>query len=287
MDWFTYVLAATLIYGVINFLYKVGAENGFQSLHLVNIQSVTVTLIAGIIMISRGNTPQDIRALLFFAALNSFFWAGGTSLKISAMKHIPANIAMPLNKLNSVFVIMIGLLFFGDSPSPKQYCGIALSTLTLFLLAKNNGVSGEEKSKSRRKGIIYILIAAVAIALSMTVGKLAAMKVEKIPYIFFSYAMASAFTFIGRKYIMRPPKTASSKSKLTALGIAIGILNIAGYYLMLKAWSTGPISLVQGILSQTMVITLILSSIVYKEKFTIKITAALILSIIASLLIKG
>ncbi|MCD6310900.1 MAG: EamA family transporter, partial [Elusimicrobia bacterium] len=63
--------------------------------------------------------------------------------------------------------------------------------------------------------------------------------------------------------------------------------NITGYYMMLKAWSTGPLSLVQGIISLTMVISIILSATAYKEKFTLRIAVALTLSILAAFLIKG
>ena len=71
------------------------------------------------------------------------------------------------------------------------------------------------------------------------------------------------------------------------LGITIGLLNIAGYYLVLTAWSRGPLSLIQGILSTTMIITILLSRIAYRERFNWKNILAVILSLLAVLLIKG
>jgi len=291
MNWFTYALGATFIYGVINFLYKVAAECGFKSFHLVNIQSFTVAVLAGAILFSSGAQFPDAGAVLFYAGINSFFWALGTSFKISAMKHIPANVAMPLNKLNSVFVILIGIIFFADKPSLRQTAGMVLAVITLIMLSqKSASVKAElSDSKSHKRGVLYILVAAAAIALSMTTGKLAAMNVEKLPYIFLSYTLAAAYTFAARKFFFRGEKSGSSdkKTKLVLLGITLGALNITGYYLILKAWSTGPLSLVQGIISLTMIITIILSSIFYKEKFTPRIAVALALSVLAAFLIKG
>ncbi len=289
MNWFTYAVGATFIYGVINFLYKVGAECGFRSFHLVNIQSVTVAVIAGAILLSSGAQFPDTGAVLFYAGINSFFWALGTSFKISAMKHIPANVAMPLNKLNSVFVMLIGIIFFADKPSLRQSAGMILAVITLIMLSQKSVEAVPSQFKSHKRGVIYILIAAVAIALSMTTGKLAAMNVEKLPYIFLSYLMAAAYTFAARKFFFREkePVSSNKKTKLVLLGIALGALNIAGYYLILKAWSTGPLSLVQGIISLTMIITIILSAVIYKEKFTPRIAVALALSMLAAFLIKG
>ncbi|MDO9513599.1 MAG: EamA family transporter [Elusimicrobiota bacterium] len=291
MNWFTYALGATLIYGVINFLYKVGAECGFRSFHLVNIQSVTVAVIAGAILLLSGARFPDTAAVLFYAAINSFFWAAGTSFKISAMKHIPANVAMPLNKLNSVFVMLIGIIFFADKPSLRQSAGMVLAVITLIMLSQKNASehAANPGSKSHRRGVIYILIAGFAIALSMTTGKLAAMNVEKLPYIFVSYLIAAGYTFAARKFFLRGEETIcrGKKIKIILLGIALGALNTAGYYMMLKAWSDGPLSLVQGIVSLTMIITIILSAAVYKEKFTPRIAVALALAVLSAVLIKG
>jgi len=291
MNWFTYALGATFIYGVINFLYKVGAECGFRSFHLVNIQSVTVAVLAFAFLILSGSQFPDAGTVLFYAGINSFFWALGTSCKISAMKHIPANVAMPLNKLNSVFVMLIGIIFFADKPSLRQSAGMILAVITLIMLSKKTDAvkTARDNAKSHKRGVIYILIAAVAIALSMTTGKLAAMNVEKLPYIFLSYLMAALYTFAARKFFFRSekPLPSNKKIKLVLLGITLGGLNITGYYMMLKAWSTGPLSLVQGIVSLTMVISIILSAAAYKEKFTPRIAVALTLSILAAFLIKG
>jgi len=291
MTWFTYALGATFIYGIINFLYKVAAECGFRSFHLVNIQSVTVAVIAGAILFSSGAQFPDAGAVLFYAGINSFFWALGTSFKISALKHIPANVAMPLNKLNSVFVMLIGIIFFADKPSLRQSAGMILAVITLIMLSQKSAPvkDSPSDSKSHKHGVTYILVAAVAIALSMTTGKLAAMNVEKLPYIFLSYLMAGSYTFAARKFFFHREKALPSakKRKLIFLGITLGALNITGYYMILKAWSTGPLSLVQGIISLTMIITIILSSIFYKEKFTPRIAVALALSMLAAFLIKG
>ncbi|MEA2082040.1 MAG: GRP family sugar transporter [Elusimicrobiota bacterium] len=291
MNWFTYALGATFIYGIINFLYKVGAECGFRSFHLVNIQSVTVAVLAFAVLLLSGSQFPDTGTVLFYAGINSFFWALGTSCKISAMKHIPANIAMPLNKLNSVFVMLIGIIFFADRPSLRQAAGMVMAVITLIMLSQKNAVvkTARDDSKSHRQGVIYILVAAVAIALSMTTGKLAAMNVEKLPYIFFSYLMAATYTFGARKFFLRSEKPLNSnkKTKLVLLGISLGVLNITGYYMMLKAWSTGPLSLVQGIISLTMIISILLSSLFYREKFTPRIAVALVLSMLAAFLIRG
>ena len=131
-----------------------------------------------------------------------------------------------------------------------------------------------------------ILTAAVCMALTMTVGKIASTKVLKLNYMFISYSLAFLFTSAARKFIIPSPKRPVGFG-FAALGAAAGVLNFLGYWLVLTAWSRGPLSLIQAILSTTMVITIILAAIFYGEKFTPRNVLAIILSLTAVLLIKG
>ena len=125
MNWFYAILSATFIYGVINFLYKIGAAKKYPSASIVNIQAATVALLSLGAVIASKSQFADLKLLLILAVLNSFFWSAGTVLKISALKKIPVNVAMPINKLNSIFVIIIGLIFSETGPlcaSRPEFC---------------------------------------------------------------------------------------------------------------------------------------------------------------------
>ena len=69
-------------------------------------------------------------------------------------------------------------------------------------------------------------------------------------------------------------------------GIIIGILNFSGYFMVLSAFETGPLSLIQGISSNSFIIPVVLSIFVFKEKFSYKNAVVVILAVLSILLIK-
>ncbi|MEA3506335.1 MAG: EamA family transporter [Elusimicrobiota bacterium] len=305
MNWFPFVVAATFTYGFINFIYKISAHYGYSSLRLLNFQALTISVVSGIMVLSRARGINGLNSLLILAAINSLFFTAGTTLKITSLKFIPVNVAMPLGKLKTVFVMIIGLVVFADNPSFRQIAGMVLALATVFMLATPSGkkMTVEEKN-IHLKGILLILTAAAAIAISITAGKIASSgelfnveKVDKLTYIWLSYTLVFIYTYISKKFILKTGDRRKchvrcdvfkgAPARLVLLGAAAGVLNFGGYYLILKAWEYGPLSLVQGIFSLSMVITIIFAAIIYKEKFTpLKITA-IISAIIAALLIKG
>ncbi len=291
MTWFFYVLLATFIYGLINILYKLGTRRNYSGLKLLHFQALAVSIISLGTLVYTENLLVDtgtLKYLIIFAGLNSFFFASGTVLKITALRYIPVNIAMPLDKLNSVFVILIGIIFLGERPELRQYLGMLLAFFTVLLLS-STGKSKTAKDKERRgKGIMIIVTAALVVSFSITVGKLASTRVPKINYIFLSYTLVFIYTYLTKKFIINPqPVYKDIKIGIIFLGSTIGLLNFTGYYFILKAWELGPLSLVQGIFSLSMVVSIIMARLFYNEKFTVKIVLAIITAFIAVFLIKG
>ncbi len=289
MNWFPYVVAATVTYGFINFIYKISAHYGYSSLRMLNFQALTISIISGLIVFFRSPGLDNLNYLLILAAVNSLFFTAGTTLKITSLKFIPVNVAMPLGKLKTVFVMAIGLVFFGDTPSIKEGAGMVLALATVFMLAKPSGKKMNAAQKEiHLNGVFLILSAAAAIAISITAGKIASGKIDKITYIWLSYTLVFIYTYISKRFIVKTGNVfKGAAGRLISLGAAAGVLNLWGYYLILKAWEYGPLSLVEGIFSLSMVITIIFAAVIYKEKFTPIKILAIVSAIIAALLIKG
>ena len=72
---------------------------------------------------------------------------------------------------------------------------------------------------------------------------------------------------------------------MAGFGVAIGALNYAGYFLVLQAFGSGPISLSQAIFSSSIVVPILLTRWVYGEKLTPLRWAALGLALLSVVLI--
>jgi drug/metabolite transporter (DMT)-like permease len=270
MDWFIITVLATLIYGTMNFSYKIAASAGCSSNRVLNAASLTVSLISLTIILFNYNITyfDNTGKIILFALINGTFFGIGNLSKQNALKHIPANLAFPISKLNAVFVIIISIFIFSEEPNMSQYIGIFFSFVILFILQGSRGFNNE-KISIKNIGFLFALLSAVCTAISITTGKIAASEVNKLTYICLSYFIVFIYTtiIIKKKIVTTNPKI---KYKGIKFGIFAGILNFTGYYFLLIAFEKGKLAVIQGIFSTSIMIPIILSVIFFKEKFDLR-----------------
>jgi len=271
-------------------LYKVSAEKGYSSDRLVNVVGLTVASLSFLALVITESDPLALftKPVLTFAAFNGMFYALGSLSKFGALKKAPASIVFPLNRLNTVLVMLIGILYFHEIPRPIQIPGIFLGLGVLVLITLEQRKSLVSGNRTVLLGGMLALIAAVFTSLSMTVGKLMAdTSSNRLAYICASYTLVFLFTLGKQSVAQRGVRWIPElfDIKLCGYGAAIGALNFVGYFLVLQAFGSGPISLSQGIFSSSILIPIFLSRWVYQEKLTPIRLAALVCAILSVIFI--
>ncbi len=284
--WLTYSLFATLFYGMLNFLYKVAAEKKYLNQAVILISASSVVISSAVIILIQGTGFSEILPALPYAAANGTLFAIGALAKFKALTLAPASVVFPVNKSNVLFVIIIGILFFNEAPRLNQWAGIGTSILVLILISSEQfKISGSHTLK----GIFFAVFAALCTSFSMTAGKLASVSVDRTTYILLSYSIVvliSLFSYL--KFTTRKEKEKTFKrSGIFIIGGMIGVLNFAGYGLVLKAFAAGSMSLVQPIFALSILIPIFLSAAIYKEKLTLIRILSIGLSLASVLLIKN
>lgn len=272
-------------------MYKIAAHHNCSSHKIIKISAVTISILSLIIVIITASPFTNFKMLFFFALINSFFFGMGSIIKIQSLKYIPTSFAFPITKLNAILLIIYALILFNDRPTVLQWVGIGTSIFVLAYISfniKSENKKTKIKDKKQLTGILFALLAAFATSISMLTGKYASTEVPKINFIFISYTMVIVYTVIINKFVVKKDqkKKNSDSKKVILFGIIIGLLNFAGYYLVLSAFATGPLSLIQGISSNSFIIPIVLSVIFLKEKFTYKNAIVVALSILSIILIK-
>jgi drug/metabolite transporter (DMT)-like permease len=290
MNWFYIAIFATIIYGGINFMYKLAAVHKLASHKILNKSATTVSLLSLVLVLITKSPFTEIYQILFFAIINSTFFGLGTISKIQSLKYIPTSYAFPITKMNSVFLIIFGIFIFHDKPNVNQWIGIVISISILAYISFNIKTEKLEikDKKQQNIGFLLAILAALSTSISMLTGKFASSVVPKLNYIFISYTLVMIYTIIINKTYYKNAEISNKthKNKTSLFGVIIGILNFAGYYLVLNAFEKGPLSLIQGINSNSFIIPIILSIIIFKEKFTYKNAIVVIWSVASVLLIK-
>ena len=282
-NWFIMGLLATVLYGTMNFLYKLAAQKGYQGTSLINSVALTVALFAGGFTFITHSSFGNLRLLLLFSLLNSSFFAIGLLAKYLALKSAPTSYVLPIGKLNVPITILLAIIFLQERLESLQWLGLFLALSMLFLINFDLKKSSIQTQPQLKKGILLALVCAVFTGGSIFVGKLAAGNVPIASYIFVSYLFVSLSTAIIHRFVLKLP----FEKKSLKFGIPIGLLNLAGYSCILLAFKSGPLSIIQGIFSTSFIIPIFLSVLLLKESFNWRKGAIVLIAIIALLLFKS
>ena len=284
--WLVYSLTATLFYGVLNFLYKVSAEKKLPTQAVVFVSAFSVVISTAVTITITEGSLEFFNQALPYAAVNGTLFAFGALAKFRALKLAPASVVFPVNKSNVLFVIVIGLVFFKEMPTMRQWSGVFAAILVLALISYEQ-IRGTRITQLH--GIGFALLAALCTSFSMTAGKLASLHTDRLTYILISYSIVTVISLVLYRTRVQEKKrsTAFKNPLLFILGGGIGVLNFAGYNLVLKAFAEGSMALVQPVFALSILIPIFLSAIIYRERLTLIRAVSIALSLASILLIKS
>ncbi len=284
--WFFYALLATVIYGVIAFLYKKAGEHNLSTIRVINRSSIIVVFISLLFVIfQKGDYFWGVSTI--YAFFNATFFSVAAIFQMHALKFAPTSYVLPVEKFNNVIVIALSISVLSERPSLIQWGGIVLSFIAIGAIVwaiKND--KGE--IISLKKGLTFSFISAIGSGFSIFTGKLASNEVSTMPYIFISYSFVMIYTFLISIILRKKSKNEKTKLFIPSdkYGFLIGVLNFFGYYSILTAFSKGPLSLIQAIFSVSMVISILMAVVFLKEPFDKKKGIVLAIAMIAVILIK-
>ena len=218
------------------------------------------------------------------SVINAVTFLAATIFKIEALKQIATNIAYPIIRLSTVLVVIFGVIFFNERLTFFQGLGIILSLAVIVLVAGQNK-NNKNKDINFRRGLTLTLFALVAGAAATTAVKFAAVGVNLLGFMFVSYTLNTFFSFMIRNKLQTDREDSSQKNALI-LGLAIGIANFIGFFVLLKAYTVGPLSIIAPIISLSFVFVIILSAVIYKERLDTQRVIGIILAIFAIILMK-
>eukprot|EP00831_Metopus_contortus_P036459 TRINITY_DN28847_c0_g1_i1.p1 TRINITY_DN28847_c0_g1~~TRINITY_DN28847_c0_g1_i1.p1 ORF type:complete len:305 (-),score=24.82 TRINITY_DN28847_c0_g1_i1:403-1317(-) len=218
MNWLFYTICTMILYGFVNFMYKVAASNNCPSHIILNKSALIVSILSLFGFILTANKFDNYFWIIVFALINSTFFALGIIAKMISLKKTSSSIIFPITKLNSVFLIVFAIFIFKESPLLNQWLGIALSFFMLFFISFNLTEEKDNKntySKEGQKwGIFYAILAALSTSVSMLTGKLASTRVPLLSYMLLSYSLVYLNTlWINKFFIKTKFKTKEEKKQ--------------------------------------------------------------------------
>lgn len=278
-NWYLLSIVALVLMGTQRFLYKVSAESQCPTAWTTFAFMVTVTVISVIFFLMVGEPVLDHKMLWVTALWNSAAFVLGTITHIEALKHIPSSIAYPAIRLNLVLVIFFSIFYLKEQVSPYQVAGMIVAAGVIVLLTRE-AEKGERAHGNVRKGLILVFISVACGAMASISSKFAALHTNKLAFMALSYFMGSLFA-LGLTGRMKAGEVKEKRKEAVVIGMAMGLINFAGFYVFLKALAVGPLSIVVSVTGMHFVIAVVLSVILYREKITFTRALGIVLTVVS------
>ena len=269
-------------------LAKIGIENVNSNLATA-VRTVVVVLMAFLMVVITGQTGNvftiSMHALLFLV-LSGLATGLSWLCYFKAIQMGDVSKVAPIDNSSIVLTLILSFLFLGEpAPILVVFGGIFISIGTFVLIGKNSK-NKEKKRFSLQPYIYFAVLAAIFAALTSILAKIGIQNVDSnvatfvrtVVIIIFSWGIV----FFQGTYKDLKKITRKSFSFLIMSGIATGLSWLCFY----GALALGKVSVVTPIDKSSIVLTIVLSFLLLKEKPTrYKIAGAILITIGTALLI--
>src|SRR3989338_3781625 len=282
-SWYFYSIFATICFGIASAVHKIPAARG-QNFFVASVWSVVVPFVLSLIFFWKSIFHAS-GALLLISAGWALFFSISRYLYFEIFRHADLNFVTPFTAtIQLILTTIVGLLFFQDKISFHQGIGIVLAiAITLAFIKKKAGFS---YSPLVARFILVVTVSSIAYKIFQKMGSTG---YDLGAFIIYQFAFASLFLIL-LFIIAHRNEVGLWRGHLSGsgakVGVFMGIMSFTGGYAYNYALSVGPFSLVNGINSLYILVTIAMGYFLYKEELTLKKILLILLAIVAIILIR-
>lgn len=275
--WLFFALGSAFFAGITAVLAKIGIENVNSTLATA-LRTVVVLAFSWLmvfVMGSQGGIAQISGPTLLFLVLSGLSTGASWLCYFKALQLGDVNKVAPIDKSSTVLTILLAFIFLGEPVSIPQALGVVgIGVGTLLMIAKKEVEDGKPHSKA---WLVYAFLSAVFASLTSIFGKIGVENVESNlgtairTIVVLVMAWVMVFVTGEQKGIRSIGK--KSWVFLFLSGITTGLSWLCYY----RALQDGPASVVVPIDKLSILVTIVFSWIVLKEKLTPKAAVGLVL----------
>lgn len=275
--WLFFALGSAFFAGITAVLAKIGIENVNSTLATA-LRTMVVLAFSWLMVFvvgSQGGIAQISGTTLLFLMLSGLSTGASWLCYFKALQLGDVNKVAPIDKSNTVLTILLAFIFLGEPVSIPQALGVVgIGVGTLLMIAKKEVEDGKPHSKA---WLVYAFLSAVFASLTSIFGKIGVENVESNlgtairTIVVLVMAWVMVFVTGEQKGIRSIGK--KSWMFLFLSGITTGLSWLCYY----RALQDGPASVVVPIDKLSILVTIVFSWIVLKEKLTPKAAVGLVL----------
>ena len=275
--WLFFALDSAFFAGITAVLAKIGIEHVNSTLATA-LRTVVVLAFSWLMVFvvgSQGGIAQISGTTLLFLMLSGLSTGASWLCYFKALQLGDVNKVAPIDKSSTVLTILLAFIFLGEPVSIPQALGVVgIGVGTLLMITKKEVEDGKPHSKA---WLVYAFLSAVFASLTSIFGKIGVENVESNlgtairTIVVLVMAWVMVFVTGEQKGIRSIGK--KSWMFLFLSGITTGLSWLCYY----RALQDGPASVVVPIDKLSILVTIVFSWIVLKEKLTPKAAVGLVL----------
>lgn len=275
--WLFFALGSAFFAGITAVLAKIGIEHVNSTLATA-LRTVVVLAFSWLMVFvvgSQGGIAQISGTTLLFLVLSGLSTGASWLCYFKALQLGDVNKVAPIDKSSTVLTILLAFIFLGEPVSIPQALGVVgIGVGTLLMIAKKEVEDSKPHSKA---WLVYAFLSAVFASLTSIFGKIGVENVESNlgtairTIVVLVMAWVMVFVTGEQKGIRSIGK--KSWMFLFLSGITTGLSWLCYY----RALQDGPASVVVPIDKLSILVTIVFSWIVLKEKLTPKAAVGLVL----------
>lgn len=267
--WIVLAAGSAFFAGVTSILAKCGIRKTDSTVatavrtNIVLIMSSLMVLIAG----SAGTITQISGKSWLFLVLSGLSTGASWLCYFRALQNGDVNKVVPIDKSSTILTMLMAFIFLQESISLlKVICIIVIAAGTLLMLEKKD-VTGEKKS---RIWLPYAVLSAVFAAATSILGKIGISDVESNLGTTIRTAVVLLMAWLMVLVTGKTDKVREIPHKELLFICLSGIATGASWLCYYKALQDGPASIVAPIDKLSILVTVLFSRIVFKEKLSLK-----------------
>jgi len=282
--WLTFSILAALCFGLRGVLYHWTSQQPL-SRNLLLFGTFTsgaiINLACAIIFSSEWTTACLVGAMM------GLFSFGANASMFKGFAEGKASLVAILTALPPVFVVILALVFWNEQPQVMQWISFIIIVTGILLVRYSNDIT-----LRNLQGAQWGLLAMILFAFNDLSGKWSTLlSAELFPTMFFMFItgsicfgawwmrdmraeaahkqkLAAQGNQGSNSYIAASKEASWSISKTFVVGLGVGITNAVGMMLLLTAFDHGKTGLVSAVSASSVLIVLLYTRFVVKEKFS-------------------
>lgn len=284
--WAVYAFSSAFFAGITSILAKCGIKNTNSNIATA-IRTIVVLVFSWIMVLIAGSAPQIAAISLktwIYLILSGMATGASWLCYFKALQLGSINKVVPIDKSSTVLTILFAFLFLHEQITlVKCICVAAIAAGTYMMIQKTKSPDKAMPQLSNKRWLIYAVLSAVFAALTAILGKIGIEGVESN----LGTALRTAVVLIMAWVVVFAAKQQTQiknirKSELLFICLS-GLSTGASWLCYFKALQIGSASAVVPIDKLSILITIIFSYIVFKEKLSVKSAIGLALIIAATI----